>query len=498
MHYDFLIIGSGAGGATLANSLVLRGHSVLMLERGGWIRREPENMDPREVFVNGRYTSPDTWVDGITGKTFQPGSHYNVGGATKFYGAALFRLRPDDFGAVRHEDGWSPAWPIGYGDLEPYYGEAEWLYHVHGRAGEDPAEGKRTLGYPHPPVSHSPRLEKLSAQLKAAGYNPFHAPSAVLLDEQRPELSACMRCNFCDGHPCITGAKADAEVIGIRPLLDYGNFTLLTNCEAVRLVSRGRRVSVVGKNSIGMEREFSADTVILAAGAVNTAKLLLSSGIANSSDQVGRNYMAHNSRAVMSISPEPNPTVFQKTLAVNDFYFANPERGVSWPLGGIQMIGKSNAAAMRGESILAQMAPGKLLEEAAHHAVDWWLTTEDLPIPGNRVTLLPQSGRVMLTRCATNVQESEDLYSKLKRMLSAVGHHSFASHKIGIEGVAHQAGTARMGDDPRMSVVDPDLKAHDLSNLYICDASVMPSVGAVNPALTVMALARRLGDHLAG
>ncbi len=495
MKYDVIIIGTGAGGGTLANVLARQGKSILLLERGGWVRREPQNMDPGAVFIGNRYVSPDTWRDGTSGKLFQPGVHYNVGGATKFYGAALFRLRPQDFGLVLHEDGASPAWPVSYDDMQSWYQAAEFLYHVHGNDGEDPTEGNRNSAYPHPAVSHSPRLEKLSADLSAAGYHPFHAPSAVMLNEKRPELSACMRCNFCDGHPCIVGAKADAEVIGIRPVMDLPNVTLVTNTAVTQLVTRNGRVTEVLVSRDDDVYSYTAETVVLAAGAVNTAKILLQSGIANSSDQVGRNYMAHNSRAVMSIGPERNDTVFQKTLAVHDFYWPDPERGVPMPLGGIQMVGKSNAEAMRGESLLARHAPGLLLDEAATHSVDWWLTNEDLPLPQNRVTLDSQ-GRVVLTRHLTNQVEDAMLYNALRHMLRQVGHYGFTSRLMGIDAVAHQAGTARMGDDPATSVVDRNLKAHDLENLYIGDASVFPSIGAVNPALTVMALALRLGDHL--
>ena len=498
MKYDVIVIGTGAGGGTLVNVLARKGRRVLVLERGGWVKREPQNLDPREVFVKGRYVSKDPWVNGITGETFQPGSHYNVGGATKFYGAALFRLRPQDFGEVRHMDGVSPAWPVSYPDMEPWYNIAEQMYQVHGNAGEDPTAGAHGLPYPYPAVSHSPHIQRLSDDLAERGYHPFHAPAAVMLNEQHPELSACMRCNFCDGHPCITGAKADAETIGIRPVMDLPNVDLITNAEVkwLGLGNRGQRLESVMVSREGRTELYEADTVILAAGAVNTAKILLASGIANSSDQVGRNYMYHRSRAVMSIGPERNNTVFQKTLALNDFYFPNEELRTSWPLGGIQMVGKSNAEAMRGESLIARHAPGAALDEAASHAVDWWLTTEDLPREENRVTLLPQSGRVMLTVNQTGKQESRLLYRELRSMLSHIGHYGFASHSIGIDGVAHQAGTARMGDDPRTSVTDVNLKAHDLDNLYICDASVFPSVGAVNPALTVMALAVRLGARL--
>jgi choline dehydrogenase-like flavoprotein len=497
VKYDVIVIGTGAGGGTLVNLLARQGKRVLVLERGGWVKREPQNMDPREVFQLGRYVSPDTWTDGVTGKPFRPGAHYNVGGATKFYGAALFRLRPGDFGPVRHVDGISPAWPIRYGDLEPFYTQAEQMYQVHGSHGEDPGEGYWTDDYPHPAVSHSPRIQRLSDDLAARGYRPFHAPAAVLLDERRPERSACMRCNFCDGHPCLVQGKADAEVIGIRPVMNLPNVELVTNCEVTHLFTNGsgQRVNRVSVLREGRREFYFGDIIVLAAGAVNTAKILLASGIANSSGQVGRNYMFHRSRAVMSIGAEPNDTVFQKTLAVHDFYWPNEELGTSWPLGGIQMVGKSSAAAMRGESPLAARAPGMTLEAMARHAVDWWLTTEDLPRPENRVTL-DSRGQVTLTVRQTGKTEGDMLYRHLRRMVSRAGHGGFVSREMGLDAVAHQAGTARTGEDPSGSVVDADLRSHDLGNLYVCDASVFPSVGAVNPALTVMALACRLGAHL--
>jgi len=494
-HYDTIIIGTGAGGGTLANALAETGKNILILERGEFLPREVENWSPQQVFQHGRYITPDTWHDG-QGKPFQPQSHYFVGGATKMYGAALFRLRPQDFDVMSHSDGESPAWPITYADMEPWYTQAEHMYHVHGNHGEDPTEGRWSQQYPHPPVSHSPRIREISDDLTSAGYHPFHAPSGVLLNEASPFDSACIRCNTCDGFPCMMHAKADAEVIAVRPILGMPNVTLVTNAEVMRLAYDRdlRRIGYVVANVGGTIKTYEADTVVLSAGAANSAKILLASGIANSSDQVGRNYMAHNSRAVIAIDRKPNATVFQKTLALHDHYDT---------LGSIQMVGKSNAAAMKGENHLAAVCPGWSLAKIAAHSVDFWLTTEDLPLPENRVTLT-NTGDIRLAYRETNHQEAAGLYRELRKILNHIGaaqHHvmdrnAFTGMSIPVAGVAHQAGTCKMGEDPATSVLDPMCKAHDLDNLYVVDASFMPSIGAVNPALTVMANALRVGAHL--
>jgi choline dehydrogenase-like flavoprotein len=385
---------------------------------------------------------------------------------------------------MAYEDGMSPAWPFGYDELEPYYTQAEQLYQVHGRHGEDFTEGDWSQQYPHPPVPHEPVIQKLSDDLAAAGYQPFHAPSGVLLQQG----GACIRCNACDGFPCKVAGKSDAETIGITPIKDLPNVTLVTNAEVRYLFRDGKdgRVNSVGARVNGEERFFYSDNVILAAGAASTAQLLLRSGIANSSDQVGRNYMCHNSRAVIAVGEHPNPTVFQKTLAVHDFL----------PFGTIQMTGKSSGQAMRDENKLAKLCPEWTLDKIAEHALDFWLTTEDLPLPGNRVTLAPD-GSIRLAYTQTNQRESWHLYWSLQQALRKAGHHyAYASMRIPLTAVAHQAGTARMGSDPRTSVVNEYGRAHDVENLYVADSSVFPSIGAVNPALTVMALALRLGGHL--
>jgi len=511
--YDVIIVGTGAGGGTLARTLAPSGKRILLLERGDFLTRESENWDPGPVFVDGRYISPDTWYDGA-GTPFQPQVHYFVGGATKLYGAALYRLRPQDFAEMRHADGISPAWPIGYDEFEPWYTKAEWLYQVHGQHGTDPTEGSWSRQYPWPPVSHEPRVQEISDSLERGGYHPFPAPCGILLNEADRTASECIRCATCDGYPCLVHAKADADIIAVRPLLGLPTVTLLTRAEVVRLETdpAGRTVTgvVVDRGGDGKEEVYHGDIVVLAAGAANTAKILLRSaseacpaGLANGSDQVGRNYMYHNSKAAVALGKEPNDTVFQKTLAINDFYFAGDDR--EWPLGNIQMLGKSNAMAMKGEEPhLTKLAPRWSLEEVARHAVDFWLTTEDLPKPDNRVTV-DRDGSLHLAYTDTNDSEAAGLYAEFRKLLNHIGmseHHVlhknfYMSMNVPIAGVAHQAGTCRFGADPATSVLDVNCKAHEVDNLYVTDTSFFPSIGAVNPALTAIANAIRVGEHIA-
>jgi choline dehydrogenase-like flavoprotein len=508
--YDVIVIGSGAGGGTLVNRLAPSGKKVLLLERGDWLPREPQNWLAQDVFVDGRYQSEDTWYD-AKDKAFAPQVHYFVGGATKLFGAALYRLRAEDFGELQHQDGVSPAWPISYDEMEPHYMQAEQLYQVHGARGEDPTEPPASAAYPFPAVSHEPRIQQLADDLAAAGYQPFHAPCGVLLDEGNMPYSRCVRTQNCDGFPCLLHAKSDAEVIAVRPALEYDNVTLLTNATALRLNTSdsGTEVTGVEVERDGERETYTADIVAVSCGAANSAKLLLASatdkhptGLANGSDQVGRNYMFHNSQAVLALSKEPNSTVFQKTLGLNDFYFAGRE--FDYPLGNIQMVGKSQAPMFRGEKpVETKLAPGWSLERIATHAVDFWLSTEDLPRPENRVTLT-DDGAIRLSYEYSNEKPKKELYGKLKSMLGNLGmegghllpHNAYLKNEIPVAGVAHQAGTCRFGTDPADSVLDVNCKAHELDNLYVVDTSFFPSIGAVNPALTAMANALRVGDHL--
>jgi choline dehydrogenase-like flavoprotein len=515
-NYDVIIIGSGAGGGTLAHRLAPSGKRILLLERGDYLPRERDNWDSTAVFVRGKYRAPEFWLD-KDGNEFPPEVNYYVGGNTKFYGAALFRLRPEDFGTIRHAAGVSPAWPIDYADLEPYYSQAEQLYLVHGRHGEDPTEGKASAEYPFAPVEHEPRIQQLSDDLSKLGLHPFHLPIGVNLQQDKlghaTRESVCIRCNRVDGFPCLVNGKSDAQVICVDPALKHDNVTLLTNAYVERLETDGSGKTVTGvvvKREDDSTSTLRAHVVVVACGAVNSAALLLRSasdahpsGLANGSDVVGRHYMRHNNLALMALSKEPNPTQFQKTLAMNDWYLGADDW--EFPLGGIQMLGKSDAEQVRANAPkwAAWAAPEWPLEMVAHHGVDFWLCSEDLPLPDNRVTV-GKDGVIQLTLDEkNNIEGLKRLRHKLQGMLGDLGmHHHLLDHSIylhksmPIGATAHQAGTIRFGADPATSALDANCKAHEVDNLYVADTSFFPSIGAVNPSLTAIANALRIGDHI--
>jgi choline dehydrogenase-like flavoprotein len=512
-HYDVIVIGTGAGGGTLAHALAPTGKRILLLERGDYVRREPQNWDTRAVELEGRYHNAEPWVN-KDGQEFQAGTHYFVGGNTKFYGAALLRMRASDFGAVQHHGGVSPAWPISYDELEPYYTRAEHLYHVHGQRGEDPTEPPASAPYKYPAVSHEPVIQELADKLERQGHRPFHLPVGIMLDEQTPHRSACIRCATCDGHPCLVNAKADAQVVCVDPALAHPNVTLLTRAYVARLETSpsGRQVTGVQVERDGVRETYTADVVVASCGAINSAALLLRSasaqhpsGLANSSDLVGRHYMCHLNSVVLAISHHANTTRFQKTLGLNDFYYRAPDW--EYPLGHISFVGKTDANVLAAGA--PRLVPGFTLEQMAKHSLDFWLTSEDLPDPNNRVTI-DRQGRITLRYTPNNEEGHRRLQAQLKQMLgrincaahavcleSFVPTTAYIGKRIPLAGVAHQNGTLRFGHDPRTSVLDVNCKAHDLDNLYVVDASFFPSSSAVNPALTIMANALRVADHLA-
>jgi choline dehydrogenase-like flavoprotein len=477
-----VIIGSGMGGGTTAHALARRGVDVLVLERGERLPREAENWSPRAVFAERRYKPSERWIDG-DGRSFAPGVHYVVGGNTKVYGASLPRFRERDFDAVEHEDGISPAWPFGYADLEPYYGEAERMYAVHGTTGEDPTEPWRSSAYPHPALEHEPYIAELAERLRAQGVS----PSSNALGVDRREGGLCIRCGTCDGFPCKLGAKSDAETCGVEPALATGNARLAPGVRVRRIVATGRRVRhLVAEDGDGEVRVTGAKFV-LAAGAVNSAALLLDSDVANSSGQVGRNFMMHNNAHIVAVDVNRrNDVVFQKTLSVNDWYL---DGGDGRPLGALQLIGKVQGVMMK--TAAARGVPVAVLNQIARRSVEWLIMAEDLPHRDNRVTV-DGTGTITTARLARGLRTHRRLLERARRLLRSAGYDAVLTQHFDISMNSHQCGTVVAGADPATSVLDPWCKTHELENLWVIDAGFFPSSAAMNPALTIAAQALRV------
>ena len=508
-HYDVIIIGTGAGGSTIARKLAPSGKKILVLERGDFLRREKANWDSRELFQNKCYRNSELWYD-KDGKSFHPIMHYYVGGNTKFYGAALFRMRERDFERVEHIDGISPEWPLKYGDFAPYYTEAEKLYEVHGKRVLDPTEPPSTQDYPFKAISHEPFVQKIHDALKDKNLHPFSLPLGIKLNEANPLLSACIRCETCDGFPCLINAKADADIIGVRPVMTYENLTLMTHAKVSRLYT-----SACGQEVTGVEVEinhqnnhqkliFHADIVVVACGAVNSAVLLLKSandqhpkGLANSSNLVGRNYMAHKFGIVMSLYLKPNPTIFQKTLAVHDFYWG--EKDFPYPMGSVQLLGNvtKDRIIADGPPLIADF----MAEAIAKNSSAWLLITEDLANSNNRVRV--EGDKIFIDYTNNNEIAFNRLIKRWIKVLKSMENPASSllpalhiPQKMNIEHVTHQCGTCRFGEDAKTSVLDLNCQTHDIDNLYIVDGSFFPSSSAVNPSLTIIANALRVGEHL--
>jgi choline dehydrogenase-like flavoprotein len=488
---DVVIIGSGMGGGTLAHALARRGVDVLVLERGERLPREPENWSARAVFVDRRYKPADKWLDGA-GRAFAPGVHYVVGGNTKVYGASLPRFREQDFTAVEHEDGTSPAWPFSYADLEPYYREAEQMYRVHGTTGEDPTEPWRSGGFPYPALEHEPYIAELAERLREQGVH----PSANAMGVDRRVGGTCVRCATCDGFPCKLGAKSDAETCGIDPAIATGHARLLTGVRVRRIVTggSGRRVDHLAAEARDGPLEVRGGKFVVAAGAVNSAALLLASaddkhplGLANSSDQVGRNFMMHNNAHILAVDlNRRNDVIFQKTLAVNDWYL---DGGHGYPLGAMQLIGKVQGVMMK--TAAPRAVPVGLLNRIAGRSVEWLVMAEDLPSRENRVTI-DGGGRITTARVARSVRTHRRLLERAKQLLRSAGYDAILTQHFDISMNSHQCGTVVAGVDPATSVLDPWCRAHDVENLWVIDGGFFPSSAAMNPALTIAAQALRV------
>lgn len=576
-HYDAIVIGSGAGGGTLAFHLAQAGKKILILERGPFMPQEKLNWDTQAVFLNNRYHTKEQWQD-KDGKPLHPQQAYFVGGQTKVYGAALFRMRAEDFGVIQHEGGISPAWPIDYADMEPYYTQAEELFHVHGDLGTapsvpggygssfDPTEPFHSKKYPYPAFSNEPRMQAIENDVRGLGINTFPIPLGLKRNEADPLASRCVRCDTCDGYPCLVHAKSDADINCIRQILHLPNVTLMVNSRVVRLVTNAAGTAVTSVEVLhagtgkpygepapsqtyapkasrnSSPATYTADLFCVCAGAINSAVILLASandkhpsGLANSSDQVGRNFMFHQADAMLAISTHVNEDSYTKTWGTNDFYLKDTDPEYPFPLGQVQPIGSFHHEMMKSQAPF--FTPGLVLETMKHHAVPWWLTTEDLPDPDNRVTLgnatpsevvgtspglagphpsgdtartnevdpvsLNAPGRIRLAYTPNNIKSFDRLKDRWIDVLRRAGHattrvplEAYFKQRIPLEGVGHQNGTCRMGNDPATSVLDRNCKTHDLDNLYVVDAACFTSASAVNPSLTIIANAIRVSDHL--
>lgn len=491
MQPDVLILGSGMGGATLAAGLAATGRRILIVERGERLPDGPEARDAAAVFGRGHYRPAELWSD-AAGQDFSPGNYYCVGGNSKFYGAVLMRYRVEDFAPLRHLGGTTPGWPFGYAELEPWYGRAEALYAVRGDATADPTEPPRSAPYPFLPVPDEADIAALRRALAAQGLHPGPLPLGLDLDRWLARAPTTW-----DAFPDTTGGKMDAETAALAQALSHPNVTLMTGARVTRLRAEGRRVTGVEITRDGGAEVLTAPLVCLATGAVVSAALLLASagpdhpnGLANRSDQVGRNFMNHNLSGVLAFNPlRRNRAVYQKTIQFNDWYLTGGPGGA--PLGNVQMLGRVTGAILAAEAGLPLPAARYLADRSVHLLA----MSEDLPDPDSRV--LWRDGRIVLDWRRTNEAAHAALLARLKRALRRAGWPVVLARGFPKSKPSHQCGTARMGTDPAASVVGPDLKAHDLDNLYITDASVLPTSAAVNPSLTVAALALRAANSIA-
>lgn len=497
-HYDIIIIGSGAGGGTMTHALAGSSARILLLERGDFVPQEPENWSATEVWKKRRYRAHELWRD-ERGRSFLPYTHYCVGGNTRFWGSALFRLRREDFQEVQHQDGVSPAWPIDYETLAPYYDRAERLYHVHGQSGLDPTEPARGP-FPYAPIPHSLQMERIVSDLREQGLHPFPLPLGLI----RPgEAGGCELCATCNSFPCKLRMKGDAQSCCVDEAIACSDITLWTNARARRLLTdpTGTKIEAVEVERNGETLLVGASLVVASCGAVNSAALLLRSassarpeGLANSSGLVGRRYMAHHATMISAFDRrQPNTTVFQKTVAINDFYLEGPQ---GYPLGQIQSQGRTEAVTLKSETPwYGRPIPMWAWERWADRAVDWLAMSEDLPSDVNRVTI-DGDGSIRLTYRQNNLRPHDELVKKTKAILMRAGFGPIVKHSLGTRNTTHQCGTLCFGIDPRRSVLDPYCRTHDVGNLFVVDASFFPSSAAVNPGLTIIAQALRVADHI--
>jgi choline dehydrogenase-like flavoprotein len=455
------------------------------------LQNTPEARDEVAIFARGHYRPDEQWLDGA-GKAFNPGNYYVAGGNSKFYGAVLLRYRAEDFAPLQHMGGKTPGWPFGYDEVEPHYQAAEDLYQVRGTLDEDPTEPAHSGRYNFLPVPDEPDIADLRARLQSVGLHPSSLPLGVdiaawLAGGQTPW----------DAFPNTGAGKMDAESIGLAYALQHPSVTLQTGARVNRLITdESGRIKEIEIQTAGQSEVLQAPVVALCAGAVQTAAMLLGSaseaypaGLANRSDQVGRNFMNHNLSAILAIHPfRRNRAVYQKTIQFNDFYLSGGPNGE--PLGNIQLLGKISGPILTSDTVIPLAAARWI----ADHSVDILAMSEDLPDPQSRVTV--RGGQITLDWKRSNWKAHLALVAKAKAYLRRAGYPIVLSRAFDRRTPSHQCGTARMGNDPETSVVNPLCRSHDHPNLFIVDASVLPTSAAVNPALTIAALALRTAKHI--
>lgn len=481
MTPDIVIIGSGMGGASVAAGLAPTGARITILERGYQIPDTAPARDPWRIYTNSAFRSRETWLD-ETGKPFEPGNYYNVGGNTKLYGAVLIRYRREDFGVLEHFDGISPAWPFAYEELAPWYERAEQLFQVRGDHTSDKTEPPHDGSYPFPPVPDEPAIADVRARLTKAGVSPFTLPLGVDIDTWLKAGKTGW-----DGYPDLRCGKMDAETCALNEALKHDNVSLVSGAHVQYLSCdpETHRICEVTYVKDGEVHTLKAGTFVLCAGAVQSAALLLRSGLANSSGYVGRCFMNHNATAVIGIDPRfTNDSIYQKTFGLNDWYLDDGETGK--PLGNVQLLGRVTPDILK---IQVPSLPMLAASWISDHAIDMYLISEDLPDPESRIVL--NNDQIQLIWRRSNMTAHRKLLAKTKATLKAAGFPMVLSRLFDGRVPSHQCGTVRLGDDPKASVVDPTCRSWDHPNLYVTDAGALPTSAAVNPSLTVAALALR-------
>ena len=486
---DIVIIGAGMGGATMAHALASSGAEILILDKGGQLPDRPENRDARAIFQRGVFRPEESWYDS-DGNPFNPGNYYCNGGNSKFYGAVLLRYRAEDFDGIAHADGDAPAWPFRYGELAPYYDEAERLFQVRGRAGEDPTEPPRTGDFAFPPVPDERAIAEVRERLTRIGLKPFSLPLGVDIDTWLSHGRTPW-----DAFPDARTGKMDAETCALLPALEHANVRLQNHCEVRRLIPApdGRRIGAVEYLEDGQLKRVTPRLVVLAAGAVRSAAILLASspeGLANSSGLVGRHFMNHNLSAMIGVDPRfTNDSIYQKTFALNDFYLGDGKGGP--PLGNVQLLGRVSGTILKSD---LRKVPEFVLNAVARKTIDFLIMSEDLPDPASRVWL--DGEKIVLEWRRSNMTAHEGLKAAMRRALKQAGFPLVLTHLFDRKTPSHQCGTIRIGADPQEAPLDPFGRAFDHPNLFVADASTLVTSAAVNPSLTVAALSLRTAKHI--